>query len=208
MSEFESIEEIAKIAILNPSELTSREVQDKVDAMSEEELSKLKVWIFSELIRLEEGKKELKEHQDRFIQDKVSFNEEMRALNQKIVRQQARLKQDEQFFQKKMDILQSGFAQLDNDRQKLNDEKRKFERQKENFESGYQSSYQAQAAASGAVFFRGVTNLFTLKKRYKDLIKLYHPDNLAGDKDTACLIREEYEMLKEKFERNFSGFGT
>ncbi len=202
MAEFESIEEIAKIAILNPSELTSKEVQDKVDAMSEEELSKLKVWIFSELIRLEEGKKELKEHQDRFIQDKVSFNEEMRALNQKIVRQQARLKQDEQFFQKKMEILQSGFAQLENDRKKLEEEKERFRKEKDSYQSSYQSD------VSGAVFFRGVTNLFTLKKRYKDLIKLYHPDNLAGDKDTACMIREEYEMLKEKFERNFSGFGT
>ncbi|MCR5032223.1 MAG: hypothetical protein K6A92_05115 [Lachnospiraceae bacterium] len=202
MSEFETIEEIAKISILTPSELTSKEVQEKVDSMSEEELSKLKVWIFSELIRLEEGKKELKEHQDRFIQDKVSFNEEMRSLNQKIVRQQARLKQDEQFFQKKMDILQGGFAQLENDRKKLEEEKARFHKEKDS----YQTSYQADV--SGAVFFRGVTNLFTLKKRYKDLIKLYHPDNLAGDKDTACMIREEYEMLKEKFERSFTGFGT
>ena len=88
------------------------------------------------------------------------------------------------------------------DRKKLEEEKARFHKEKDS----YQASYQPDV--SGAVFFRGVTNLFTLKKRYKDLIKLYHPDNLAGDKDTACMIREEYEMLKEKFERSFTGFGT
>ena len=38
----------------------------------------------------------------------------------------------------------------------------------------------------------------SLKKRYKDLIKIYHPDNLAGDTGTIQEINREYDKLKEK----------
>ena len=39
-----------------------------------------------------------------------------------------------------------------------------------------------------------------LKKRYKDLIKIYHPDNLNGDKDTIQEINMEYEKMKSLYE--------
>lgn len=36
-----------------------------------------------------------------------------------------------------------------------------------------------------------------LKKRYKDLIKIYHPDNVAGDTRTVQEINKEYEKMKQ-----------
>ena len=50
------------------------------------------------------------------------------------------------------------------------------------------------------MFFRGVRNPLTLKKRYKDLIKIFHPDNMAGDKDIIQRINLEYERLKRDLE--------
>lgn len=47
-------------------------------------------------------------------------------------------------------------------------------------------------------FFRGITNVLTLKKRYKDLIKIYHPDNLAGDTLAIQEINKQYEELQQK----------
>ena len=49
------------------------------------------------------------------------------------------------------------------------------------------------------LFFRGVGNELMLKKRYKDLIKIYHPDNVAGDTRTVQEINKEYEKMKQLF---------
>ena len=46
------------------------------------------------------------------------------------------------------------------------------------------------------LFFRGVTHPLALKKRYKDLIKIYHPDNSCGDKWILQQINTEYDRLK------------
>ena len=47
-------------------------------------------------------------------------------------------------------------------------------------------------------FFRGISNVLTLKKRYKDLIKIYHPDNLAGDTLAIQEINKQYEELQNR----------
>ena len=44
-------------------------------------------------------------------------------------------------------------------------------------------------------FFSGVESRQSLKKRYKDLNKIYHPDNLDGDKNTVQEINSEYHKL-------------
>ena len=55
---------------------------------------------------------------------------------------------------------------------------------------------------SVSVFFSGVKNMRMLRKRYRDLIKIFHPDNVSGDTDVIQKINEEYEMLKRRIERN------
>ena len=78
---------------------------------SEKELRALKLWLFSENVRIENEKKKLQEMQNRFLHEKVQFQNEMKVLNQRISASQQRLKQDELFFDKKMQILKSGVAQ-------------------------------------------------------------------------------------------------
>lgn len=50
------------------------------------------------------------------------------------------------------------------------------------------------------LLFRGVNNP-ALRKRYRDLIKIFHPDNLFGDGELAGQINKEY--LKRKQEERF-----
>ena len=47
--------------------------------------------------------------------------------------------------------------------------------------------------------FSGIQNLDDLKKRYRDLLKIYHPDNSAGDEEMTKQIQAEYEELLEYF---------
>ena len=84
-----------------------------------------------------------------------------------------------------MEILKDGFSSLEADR-------KAFEREKGEF-----WSRERELSDERGVFFAGVGNQLALKKRYKDLLKIYHPDNLAGDKEMMQQISREYERLKK-----------
>lgn len=163
---------------------------------SEDELQELKAWLFRENIRLMTASKELERMQEQFQKEKVQFQEEMKLLNHKISSERKKLKEDNQFFEKKMEILQGGFSQLDIDRRRLEKEWARLTVEKELL--GDRSTYESSLDVS--VFFQGVSNPLALKKRYKDLIKIFHPDNLAGDKEVIQRINKEYESLKVNYE--------
>lgn len=163
---------------------------------SEEELQELKSWLFQENIRLATARKELENLQEKFLKEKIQFQDEMKLLNHKISSERQRLKEDNQFFAKKMEILQNGFQQLDIDRRRLDKEWARLSAEKELLNE--RNSYEVGVDVS--IFFQGVKNPLALKKRYKDLIKIFHPDNLAGDKDIIQRINREYESLKREYE--------
>ena len=170
----------------------------KIEDTSEKELKALKLWLFSENIRVETEKKKLQERQNRYLKERVQLQEEMKLLNAKISASQQRLKQDELFFDKKMQILKSGFAQLDLDRQAFERE-REQERRKWRQRQAEEEDYRRPLSSTDVgVMFAGVKNLLALKKRYKDLLKIFHPDNIAGDKAVVQEINKEYERLKRE----------
>lgn len=174
-------------------------IEEILGQASEEELQELKAWLFRENIRLEASAKELKQMQEQFLKEKVQFQEEMKLLNRKVVGERQRLKEESQFFEKKMEILQNGFRQLDLDRRRLDKEWARLHAEKELLDEHL--IYGSHTEVS--VFFQGVSNPLALKKRYKDLIKIFHPDNVAGDKDVIQRINKEYERLKEHYEKEF-----
>ena len=89
---------------------------------------------------------------------------------------------------------------MDADKKNLKREYEKLEREKENLRRVY-ADKRKEVYATG-IFFRGVNNMVALKKRYKDLLKIYHPDNVAGDNDILLKINEEYKELMERFDIN------
>lgn len=167
---------------------------------SEDELQQLKAWLFQENIRLATAAKELEKKQDnmqeQFLKEKIQFQEEMKMLNHKMSLERQRLKEENQLFDKKMEILTNGFSKLDIDRRRLDKEWAKLSAEKDLI--GKRKIYDDGMDVS--IFFKGVRTPIALKKRYKDLIKIFHPDNVAGDKDIIQNINKEYENLKVKFE--------
>ena len=164
-----------------------------LDEMGEKELRALKLWLFSENIRVQAEQKKLLEMKNHFLKERVQFQEEMKILNQKVTASRQRLRQDEQFFEKKMEILKNGFSQLEADRKAFEKEREAF--RKREADAARKSNIHSKVEEMG-VFFAGVKNQLALKKRYKDLLKIYHPDNLAGDKEMMQQISREYEHLK------------
>lgn len=163
---------------------------------SEGELQELKTWLFRENIRLMTASKEFERRQEQFLREKIQFQEEMKLTNHKLSVERQRLKEENRLFDQKVEILKKGYSQLDIDRRRLDKEWARFAAEKDLMNG--RADYESRADVS--VFFQGVKTPLALKKRYKDLIKIFHPDNVAGDKEIIQRINKEYENLKGKIE--------
>lgn len=164
-------------------------------AESADELREAKLWLFQENIRLENERRELAASREKFSGERARLTRELEDLNRRTVQERKRLKEENLFFEKKMAILQEGFRQLDLDRQSL-------ERQKKAL---LEDSMRAPRTEGGhstetAVkrLFANVDNSLALRKRYRDLVKIFHPDNLFGDAELAQVINREYLKRKEE----------
>ena len=162
-------------------------------AESDEALKELKTFLFKENIRLKNEQKELDDYKERLLRERAQFRMEMDMLQHKAVLEQKRIKDDNKFFEKKMDILKEGYRQLDEDKRRLEKEKQRFRLEKELREGEIRVSGMGDVASA---LFRGVTNPLALRKRYKDLLKIFHPDNLCGDAELVQMINREYERRK------------
>ncbi len=172
--------------------------QEEDGPAEEQEIQTVKKQLWEEKVRLEETrtvleqeKEKLHEEQERFRQEVQEMQKEMARQNQRLLEAQKSLKKDELFFQQKMEILKGGFAQLAEDKKAMEQERIRLEarREERNSDSG---------SAAIRLFFSGVSNPLTLKKRYRDLIKIFHPDNLCGDTKLLQQINKTYEVLLEE----------
>ena len=171
------------------------------DTLSLDELHQLKRFLFEERIRIMQEQEKQREVYNKFMKERVTFQEEMKALNRKVLSERKRLKDESTFFDKKLQILQNGFLQLDMDRKRFEREKKQFEEQKKSM-NNYSSAgnfYRGPAPD----FFKGVTNILGLKKRYRDLLKIFHPDNLCGDNDTVLEINRQYDIMRKRMGDRF-----
>lgn len=162
-------------------------------------LQELKAWLFQENIRITTASAELEEKQERFEREKEQFKAEMKSLHQKMSAEQRRLREGDQLVSEKLKIIKDGFQKLDMDRRRLDREWARLAAEKEIMEErGY---FDYDAGPETGLFFHGVNNPMTLKKRYKDLTKIFHPDNVAGDTQVLQRINREYERLKREYEK-------
>ncbi|MCR5754419.1 MAG: hypothetical protein K6G30_06380 [Acetatifactor sp.] len=163
---------------------------------SADELKEVKLWLFQENMRLQKEQRELENARDKFLKERVRLRDEVDELNRKTVMERKRLKEESMFFDKKMEILKAGFLQLEQDRKVLEQEKRNFEQEKLHLiqrESDVASSEEAVA-----LLFRNANNPLALRKRYRDLIKIFHPDNLFGDAELTLSINKEFSKRREE----------
>ena len=167
-----------------------------IKAEDMDELKEAKLWLFRENMRLENERNELKRAQDKFANERVRLRDELDMLNRRTVMERKRLKQENLFFEKKMAILQDGFRQLEEDRRKFDREKRIM---LDEIASIQEQRYNAVPSDNVMdVLFRSASNPLALRKRYRDLVKIFHPDNLFGDKELAQQINKEYVRRKRE----------
>ena len=159
--------------------------------------------VFSRLIYLylvegvvmtfEEERKALEEERRKLEMDQQAFTRRVEIEDR-------RLEQQQRLFDMKVKILEEELVKLATEKQHVERQKAFYSRVQEfEYENLYGRIAQPVESAKSTLFFTGVGSKQSLKKRYKDLIKIYHPDNLDGDKSTLQEINREYDQLSKVF---------
>lgn len=102
-------------------------------------------------------------------------------------------------FETKWKILEEELSQLADEKKQMK-KKRDFYRYVREQEVRDMLTVGTENVVRGELFFIGVESKSALKKRYKQLLKIYHPDNLCGDTETLQEINREYDRLLKQYE--------
>ena len=180
-------------------------IMDIAQNISVEDMASIRLWLLQEAQRLEYARMSFEKEKEEFNEAKLRFEAE-KDIIMSSVKEQARktelesktLAAEKILFNQKLEILEGGFRSLCKEREEFETEKEKYHSRYAAAGSSSNGSLNVSAYRSG-VFFNGVDNLLALKKRYRDLLKIFHPDNMDGDNETVQVIKEEYAMLKDQF---------
>ena len=166
--------------------------EERIDKATEEELYEMKLWIFKESQRLEQEQKMVDSKIEAIEKEINNFRQKIQMERSSLEHDKQRLADDKVLFDQQIEILKDGFDKLNTDKKRLEKEWKKLEQEK-----GY---IREDEYSRAELLFYGVNSLLALKKRYKDLMKIYHPDNLLGDHEMCDMINQEYNILLRQFD--------
>ena len=136
----------------------------------------------------------LVEERKEFEQQKREFEHERNAFMRHVESQNKHIEQQKYLFETKFRILEEEMM-------KVAEEKAEIEKKKAFYDMVDKFNAKSQERLPdyqlGEIFFRGVESQQSLKKRYKALVKIYHPDNIGGDDSLVTEINKEYEHLSQ-----------
>ena len=129
-------------------------------------------------------------------EERRMLEQERRDFNRRVEIEDRRLEQQQKLFDMKFKILEEELLKLATEKEQVKKQKAFYQKVSEyNFKEEARQNESCSNVVKGDMFFSGVASKQSIKKRYKDLIKIYHPDNLDGDKDTVQEINSEYNKL-------------
>lgn len=180
--------------------MDEREILNRIETADEDELKEMKLWLFQENIRLRNEKLEIKEMREGILTEREQIREDQQLFLNHLSLEREQVRRQEELIEEKLAIIKRGFDELDADRRKLKAKEAEFRTKEIALDAKMQYCYTADSQEVADVLFRGVTNYLSLRKRYKDLMKIYHPDALAGDNEMVLAINRVYDKLKAEYE--------
>lgn len=176
---------------------TEKETAAPLDERTIQKQHEFEMWRKQETERLEMGKQNLRRQTREMEQERIQLNIEKAHFYRQQEFQETKKKHEEHLLEMKRQILEGELY-------RLAEEKKQFEQKKSFYDQV--EAYQKEdirtkpASIHGTMFFAGVNSQSSLKKRYKDLLKIYHPDNKCGDTDAIQEINREYQRLMAKLQ--------
>ena len=166
---------------------------------TQDDIMAFQQWYFKKTIEIERDKRKLEDDKRRLEMQREKLERDRKDFcRQKEA--DARFRAQEEY------VLQMKQQVLEDELRKLADEKQNMERKREFYDRVRQFQQKQEPApqknrsvVKGELFFIGVQSEIALKKRYKDLVRIYHPDNMCGDTETLQEINREYDRLRTVF---------
>ena len=156
-------------------------------------------WKHKKSAELEKQRRDFLEEKRKLEEDRRNFEREKREFSTHCQLEKDSMKREKQLFETKWKILEEELSQLADEKKQMK-KKRDFYRYVREQEVRDIPSVGAENVVRGELFFIGVESKTALKKRYKQLLKIYHPDNLCGDTETLQEINREYDRLLKQYE--------
>lgn len=155
-------------------------------------------WYEDETEKIERKKLALRKEKREIERERRNLERERRDFLFEKCSEDKRMAKEKKLFEMKWKILEDELKKLAN-------EKMQVEKQRKFYQYVAEHEMQCQVESTGQVvrgdlFFAGVSDKKALKKRYKDLLKIYHPDNLSGDIGTVQEINREYDRLHAQYQ--------
>ena len=169
------------------------ELQTLLLRADEDGLSEMRLWLFKESCRLEHEERQLDVKREKLKDAEDDLDKRREKLETQIEREREALQDKEELVEQKLQMLREAYDRLDDDKERLKRDRNRFEKEKSYFEG---ASYYDDGKE---LLFMGVNSQVALKKRYKDLVRIFHPDNICGDERVIQIINQEYESLRESY---------
>lgn len=175
--------------VLEPEE----DEDDEISQQSEADQSKH--WMFMENVRLVHERQELDDERQKFEREKREFERIKRIKEDEFRVKEDQLERKKNLFDKQWSVVEKELHRIASDKERIKKEKAYIEREKAELRTVKKKSHEVTNGA----FFVGVNSENSLKRRYRELMKIYHPDSGNGDEATMRFINKEYESLKNIF---------
>ncbi len=167
---------------------------DQVYVTAENAANVISNWCFQKTVESESDEPEISDEREELERQQRLLEHERQEFIREKKFEEKRLKQEKRLFDMKWKMLEEEWRKLVAERERV-ERRKSFYEKMEDYEAAERRHLTGDISVS--LFFTGVENMSSLKKRYKDLIKIFHPDNVAGDTGVIQKINEEYEQLKK-----------
>lgn len=165
---------------------------------TQDEIDTFRRWYFKKKLEMEHNLRELEDNKRRLQLQRDKLERERRDFRREKEADARFRAQEERVLRMKQQVLEDELRKLANEKQYLERQKEFYDHVR-NFQQKQERPVQNSPIVKGELFFIGVQSEIALKKRYKDLIKIYHPDNMCGDTQTLQEINREYDRLRTLF---------
>ncbi len=183
----------------------SNEIYKKIDGYEEtEEIKSLKNCLYElakkekEIAKEQSPSKRYKEYirlNDKALKIKNEAENYMDSIDRKRKEERERKERERQREKER----------LEDERIKREEERRREERRREQEQKRRSEERQrnynttSRASAQTMDFFKDCNDKKSIEKRYRDLTKVYHPDQGNGSEEVFKVIQNQYDKLKERF---------
>lgn len=149
-------------------------------------------WLFQNISAPDRQRQELEWEWHKLAEERKQLEADIQAFQKRQQLEEQRRERQNHLFDMKWKILEDELKKLAQEKQQLEIEKEQYGYYQETDSTPFHALHRE-------MFFSGVENEEGMRKRYRELLKIYHPDNRDGDTTALQVINQEYDQMKKQF---------